>query len=128
MYSWYVSVKAKMPGVMMPGTMTGMMIRRKACKRVQPSIWALSSISFGTVRTKPIRSQVQNGRVNEGYTMTSAQIESMKPEPAHELGEREEQQRGRDQVGEEHRGGQRLGPREAACGPARRPRAERAGA
>src|SRR5262245_44820161 len=81
MNSWYVSVKAKMPAVMMPGTMTGMMIMRKAWKRVHPSIWALSSISFGTVRTKPIRSQVQKGSVNEGYTMTSAHTESMNPSP-----------------------------------------------
>lgn len=41
MYSWYVRVKAKIPAVMMPATITGMMIMRKAWKRVQPSIWAL---------------------------------------------------------------------------------------
>src|ERR1700730_17373797 len=81
MNSWYVSVKAKMPAVMMPGTITGMMIMRKAWNRVHPSIWALSSISRGTVRTKPIRSQVQKGRVKEGYTMTSAHTESRKPSP-----------------------------------------------
>jgi len=66
MNSWYVMVNAKMPAVMMPCTITGMMIIRKAWKRVHPSIWALSSISFGTVRTKPIRSHVQNGRVKDG--------------------------------------------------------------
>ena len=46
--------------------MTGMMIIRKAWKRVQPSIWALSSISCGTVRTNPMRSHVQNGSVKDG--------------------------------------------------------------
>src|SRR6185503_9447646 len=81
MYSWYVSVKAKMPAVMIPGTMTGMMIMRKAWKRVHPSICALSSISRGTVRTKPMRSHVQNGRVNDGYTKTRDQMESVNPSP-----------------------------------------------
>src|SRR6266568_3476409 len=35
MNSWYVRVNAKIPAVMMPGTMTGMMIMRNAWKRVQ---------------------------------------------------------------------------------------------
>src|SRR5215510_1827576 len=81
MYSWYVIVKAKIAAVMMPGTMTGMMIMRKAWNRVQPSIWALSSISRGTVRTNPMRSHVQNGTVNDGYTITRAHTESVKPSP-----------------------------------------------
>ena len=81
MYSWYVRVNAKMPAVMMPGTITGTMIIRNAWNRVQPSICALSSISRGTVRTKPMRSQVQNGRVNDGYTSTRAHTESVKPRP-----------------------------------------------
>jgi hypothetical protein len=59
-------VKAKIPAVMMPGTITGRMIIRKAWKRVQPSSCALSSISMGTVRTKPMRSHVQNGIVKVG--------------------------------------------------------------
>ena len=43
--------------------------------REAPSTRAASSSSAGIVLKKPIRSQVANGTVNDGYTSTSDQIE-----------------------------------------------------
>ena len=74
MYSWKESVNAKIPAVRIPGRTTGMTTCRSICSRVAPSRRALSSISLGTLRKKPIRSQVQNGTVKVGYARISDQI------------------------------------------------------
>src|SRR5260370_39513396 len=54
-------VKANRAAQITPGTATGSRIRIRVCRRVHPSSIAHSSISFGTVRKKPMRSQVQKG-------------------------------------------------------------------
>src|SRR6185436_1947066 len=70
------SVNEKMIAVMMPGQLTGSTTRSSAPSCPQPSTMAASSISNGTVLKKPIKSHVQNGIVNVGYTTTSAHHES----------------------------------------------------
>jgi len=54
-------VKANRAAQITPGTATGSRIRIRVCSRLHPSSIAHSSISFGTVRKYPMRSQVQNG-------------------------------------------------------------------
>ena len=59
-------MSAKITTVSRPGTARGSTTRLMAPTRLQPSTMADSSISFGSVLRKPIRSQVQNGTVNVG--------------------------------------------------------------
>ena len=66
MYSWNERVKAKIAAVRIPGRTTGMTTSRSIWRRVAPSSSARSSISFGTLRKKPISSHVQKGTVKVG--------------------------------------------------------------
>src|SRR5215471_12859574 len=69
--SWKTSVRAKITTVRSPGIESGRTIRQIAPTRLQPSTMADSSTSLGSDLKKPMRSQVQKGTVNVGYTMTS---------------------------------------------------------
>src|SRR5262245_2603778 len=65
--------KEKMTTVRIPGRATGKTILTSARRREHPSTSAASSSSCGMVLKKPIRSQVANGIVNDGYTTISDQ-------------------------------------------------------
>src|SRR5581483_2130001 len=80
--SCVLSVNEKITTVRTPATEIGTTIRAKAPSRLHPSIIAASSRSFGMALKNPIRSQVQNGIVNDGYTSTSDQSESCRPRSA----------------------------------------------
>src|SRR2546428_9840135 len=77
--SFQERVKAKKVAQMIPGMAIGSRIRVIACKRLQPSIMAHSSISWGTVRKYPMRSQVQNGTRKVGYVTINAHSVSDSP-------------------------------------------------
>src|SRR5919197_4989084 len=65
------SENEKMTTVRIPGREIGKTTRQSAFSREQPSTRAASSSSSGIVLKKPIRSQVENGTVNDGKTIIS---------------------------------------------------------
>src|SRR2546423_1027548 len=68
--------------VRIPGTERGRTTRNIAPSRLQPSTRAASVISRGTFLKKPIRSHVQKGIVNVGYTSASDHLLLLSPNPA----------------------------------------------
>src|SRR5215204_4998570 len=75
MNSFTTSENEKMTTVRTPGSEIGKTTRVSVLIREAPSTSAASSSSFGIVLKNPIRSHVENGTVNDGYTSTSDQIE-----------------------------------------------------
>src|SRR5579884_921446 len=71
-YSFQDSVNANTVEEKMPGSDSGSTIFHSTARRFAPSIRALSSMSCGMERKKPISSHVQNGMRNVGYVSTSA--------------------------------------------------------
>src|SRR3954447_23821778 len=82
MNSLTTSEKEKMTTVRIPGSEIGKTIRVSVLTRDAPSTSAASSSSGGIVLKKPIRSQVENGTVNEGYTRTSDHRRFVSPRSA----------------------------------------------
>src|ERR671918_2055054 len=76
------SANAKMTTVRMPGSEIGKTILVSALIREQPSTRAASSSSCGIVLKKPIRSQVENGIVKDGYTRIRESSEFWRPSRA----------------------------------------------
>src|SRR4026209_3029814 len=76
--SFTTSENEKITTVRMPGIEIGKTTRVSVFSREAPSTRAASSSSKGMVLKNPIRSHVAKGTVNEGYTSTSDQIESVR--------------------------------------------------
>src|SRR5438445_12176375 len=70
--SFHDRVKANRAAQITPGTATGRRILTRVWNRLHPSSMAHSSISFGTVRKEPMRSQVQKGTRKVGQVTISA--------------------------------------------------------
>src|SRR5919198_3495303 len=69
--SFRTSENEKITTVRIPGTEIGKMTYISVRRRDAPSTSAASSSSAGIVLKNPIRSQVENGTVNDGKTMIS---------------------------------------------------------
>src|ERR687887_1722905 len=76
--SFTTSENEKMTTVRIPGIEIGKTTRVNVFSRDAPSTRAASSSSCGMVLKNPISSHVENGTVNDGYTSTSDQIESVR--------------------------------------------------
>src|SRR5919109_4604103 len=76
------SEKVKITTVRIPGSETGKTTENRVRNREAPSTSAASSSSAGIVRKKPIRSHVENGTVNDGYTRMSETSLSWRPSSA----------------------------------------------
>src|ERR671937_1764135 len=74
--SFKTSDAEKMTTVRIPGIEIGKTIRHSVPSRDAPSTCAASSSSCGIVLKKPIRSHVENGNVNDGYTRIKDQSRS----------------------------------------------------
>src|SRR5581483_10996935 len=70
--SFTTSENVKITTVRIPGTETGNTMRTSAPNLEHPSISAASSSSCGIDLKNPIRSQIANGIVNDGYTTINA--------------------------------------------------------
>ena len=105
---------------------SGRTIRRSAAKREQPSIIAASSSSRGIVLKNPIM-QPRRERNREGRVDDDQRPERiLEPELGDHARERQEEQRRRDEVGEEDRDAERAAARGPTGGRARSPPAARA--
>ncbi len=72
MYSFQAAMKAKMPAVMMPGSATGRIMRKRVPTGPQPSTAAASSISRGIEAKKARRIQTAKARLKAAFTAMSA--------------------------------------------------------